>query len=145
MDGHWRPEESSMDTGSPAETASLSVEPRDGYLRIHVRGNSGCAAIQADYWKRVVEAGDRHGSRRLLVVEDLPTSGFGATIEAVATCVAGGLGRFRVAFVDLREGAQSFAEFGGEMARSRGIDARVFRSEAAAERWLLLADGPTAG
>lgn len=118
--------------------ATLVVEPRAGYACFRVTGDSGSAQVLRDYWRRVIDTATARGDARLLVVEDLPTSGFGATIEAVACVVASGGSRFRIAFVDLREGAQSFAEFGAMMARHRGMDARAFRSEAEAERWLTL-------
>jgi hypothetical protein len=121
--------------------ATIVVEHRTGYSRFQVTGDSGSAPVLRDYWRRIVDTATERGDTRLLVVEDLPTSGFGATIEAVACVVASGGSRFRIAFVDLREGAQSFAEFGAMMARHRGMDARVFRTEAEAERWLTLGLG----
>lgn len=118
--------------------ATVAVETRAGFTCFRVTGNSGSAQVLRDYWRRIVDTATERGDSRLLVVEDLPTSGFGATIEAVACVVASGGSRFRIAFVDLREGAQSFAEFGAMMARHRGMDARAFRTEAEAERWLTL-------
>ena len=132
-----------MDDSSQATTrVALTVEPHDGYLAIRVAGPSGDAAAQRDAWAGIARIAREHGARRLLVVEDLPTSGLGPVIEAVVVAVAEGLARTRIAFVDLREGAQSFAEFGGMMARHRGVDVRVFARESEAVRWLLLAEGP---
>lgn len=121
----------------------LVVEDRDGYVVIRVNGASGDAAAQRDAWCGIADIVARRGLRRILVIEDLPTSGLGPVIEAVVMAVSMGLAQCRIAFIDLREGAQSFAEFGGMMARHRGLDARVFRSEDEAVRWLLLAEGPS--
>jgi hypothetical protein len=122
---------------------AVAYEQREGHVAIRVFGPSGSAAALREAWARIAHIASETGARRLLVVEDLPTSGLGPVIEAVATAVAMGLDRCRIAFVDLREGAQAFAEFGAMMARHRGIDAQAFATEADALRWLMLAEGPS--
>lgn len=130
-------------THAQRQLANVAAEARDGYVLFRVTGASGGSEVQRYVWGEIVRQATLLDARRLLVLEDLPTSGFGGVVDAVAAAVAQGIGRFRVGFVDLNEGAQSFAEFGGMLARNRGIDARVFRTEAEAERWLLLAEGPS--
>lgn len=130
-------------TRNARSLADVTHELRDGYVLFRVTGPCGGSEAQREIWGRIAREAGKVGARRILVIEDLPTSGFGGVLDAVAAAVAQGIGRFRVAFVDLREGAQAFAEFGAVLARNRGVDARVFATEAEAERWLLLAEGPS--
>jgi hypothetical protein len=132
-----------MDTTPPRPPlAKVVPAARAGDGLFRVTGDSGGCDAQRFVWDGIVRQATTLGARRIHVLEDLPTSGFDGVLDAVAAAIARGIGRFRVALVDLNAGAQSFAEFGGMLPRNRGIDARVFRSEAEAERWLTLDDGP---
>lgn len=80
-------------TRNPHELAELAFEVRDGYLLFRVSGRDGGPEVQRDVWGRIVREATRLGAARILVVEDLPTSGFGGVIDAVAAAVAQGIGR----------------------------------------------------
>lgn len=119
-----------------------SIEPMGGYLRAHVFGGRDSLEISIAMWRFLATQCERHGMRKLLVVEDLAGSLDLAEVEQVVDAVIDlGFRGMQVAFVDLQPKSGA-GEYGEILAFERGVSARVFAQEATARHWLALGDTP---
>lgn len=119
----------------PAYT--LTLDPRDGYLRAHVTGPEDTVEVSVAYWSEIAAACQAGGVRRLVVVEELEgTAQAGEMEEVVGFLLQLGFHDIRVAFVDATEDA-SLLVTAEIRVQKQGFVGRVFRREVEAERWLL--------
>ncbi len=121
----------------PTAPYTLTLEPREHYLRAHVSGPEDTVEVSIAYWSEIAAACRAGAVRRLLVVEELEgtvqPSEMAAVVEGLLQL---GFHDIRVAFVDATEDA-SLLVSAEIRAKKEGFVGRVFRREAEAERWLL--------
>jgi hypothetical protein len=116
---------------------TLQFEQRTGYTRAHVRGERDSVEISLAYWSDIARYCHEHQVRGVLVVEEIAQRASVLDIyEVAAGLVALGFSDIRIAFVDRNADELPMMQFGETVARNRGIDGRVFASEAEAEAWL---------
>ena len=115
----------------------IALEQHSGYLRAHVFGGHDSLAVSIGIWRALTAQCQQAGVDRLLVIEDLDGTILPTEVEALtAAQIAMGLGRIRVAFVDLR-GDEQNNELSGLSLREQDVQALVFGSEPEARAWLL--------
>lgn len=128
-------------TGAPATSSrhdyTLRFEQQPGYVRAHVRGEHDTVEISIAYWTEIAEYCRVHEVRAVLVVEEIAERAAVLDIyEVAAGLVALGFANIRIAFVDRNADELPMMQFAETVARNRGIDGRVFASEADAQAWL---------
>ena len=119
---------------------TLRLEARQGYLHARVSGPEDTVEVSMAYWLELAAACTAAGVSRLLVVEELEGNAQPSEMAAVVEGLLQlGFHDIRVAFVDATEDAALLV--GAEIrVQKHGFEARVFRREDEAERWLM-ADG----
>jgi hypothetical protein len=128
--------------GTPAYR--LIAEPRDGYVHIRVTGTNSREVVAA-YLGEIRELSGRNQWAAVLIEEHLKGPGLGmldvfgvVNTESART----GSGLRRIALVDTNpDHDHAMMKFAETAAFNRGINARVFRTVAAAERWLGSTEG----
>lgn len=115
---------------------TMTIEPREGYLRALVRGEDSLQVSLA-MWGMARDECAKAGARRLMLVEDLagnvPVEEAGQVVEEIGRL---GFADTRIAFVDLR-GDPHNDEHAEILALENGLEVRVFTDEPAARLWLL--------
>lgn len=125
-------------TAGPGFRICFDDEP--GYLRAFVFDGIDSQSVSIAMWKMIGAECNAVQATRLLVLEDLRSTVEVPEIEAVVDSLFGaGLAHVRMAFVELRDDIQG-SELGEIMCRERGINIRIFSSEAVARRWLVYGD-----
>lgn len=115
----------------------MRVDGMGRYLRAYVHDGIDSLAVSIAMWKMLAEQCRLHGTRQLLVIEDLKGTVDAANLEAVVAAMVGfGFADIRIAFVELQEDIQG-SEHGEVLALEQDITVRVFTNEAEAKRWLL--------
>ncbi len=117
---------------------TVEIDKRDGYLHVVVTGRESLADSK-QMWCEIFEACATHGVDKVLVVENLQgTLSIGETSEVVKYIAELGIAEgVRVAFVDRQPMQYAINKFAETVAKNRGINGRVFFSEASATDWLL--------
>ena len=115
----------------------VCYEDEPGYLRAYVFDGTDSVDISIAMWRMLAAEGAAVGATKMLILEDLVST---VGLEDLATVIDGieaaGMGRFRSAFVELRDDIQG-SEFGEIMLQERGITCRIFSNETEARHWLL--------
>lgn len=108
-----------------------------GYLRAHVFDGTDSVDVSIAMWRMLAAEGAAVDATRMLILEDLLSTvelqDLGAVIDGIE---AAGMGRFRSAFVELRDDIQG-SEQGEILLQERGITIRIFSNETEARHWLL--------
>jgi hypothetical protein len=121
----------------PSAPYTLTLEPRDRYLRAQVSGPEDTVEVSVAYWSEIAAACRDGAVRRLLVVEELEGTAQPSEMEAVVGFLLQlGFQDIRIAFVDATEDAALLVRAEIQV-QKHGVTARVFRRESEAERWLL--------
>jgi hypothetical protein len=119
---------------------NLIFEQRERYLYAAVDGDEDTVEISAQYWQEVADKCKELGTKRVLIVEDLPGGGVTSMMDVYELATAlpqmGFLG-IRVAFVDAHLDQQSVNEFGELVATNRGLYGKIFNNFADGEHWIL--------
>ena len=117
---------------------SIDFQDRGRYLFAHIKGDRSSLEIVTSYWSEVAERTISSGSKRLLVIEDIPEMITIAEVHEMVTSLADLPAKdVRVAFVDLYAEHSSLNDFGVLVSENRGFSIRSFETEEAAEEWLL--------
>ena len=115
----------------------VCYEDEPGYLRAYVFDGTDSVAISIAMWRMLAAEGAAVGATKMLILEDLVSTvgleDHGTVIDGIE---AAGMGRFRSAFVELRDDIQG-SELGEIMLQERGITIRIFSNENEARHWLL--------
>ncbi|HSD18274.1 MAG TPA: hypothetical protein VLC71_13580 [Thermomonas sp.] len=115
----------------------IRYEDEPGFLRAHVFDGTDSVAVSIAMWRMLASEGAAVGATRLLVLEDLLSTvelgDLGAVVDGIE---AAGIGRFRTAFVEMRDDIQG-SEQGEILLQERGITIRIFSNETEARHWLL--------
>ena len=115
----------------------ICYEDEPGYLRAYVSDGTDSVAVSIAMWRMLAAEGAAVGATRMLILEDLVST---VGLEDLGTVIDGieaaGMGRFRSAFVELRDDIQG-SELGEIMLQERGITIRIFSNETEARHWLL--------
>ena len=115
----------------------VCYEDEPGYLRAYVFDGTDSVAISIAMWRMLAAEGAAVGATKMLILEDLVST---VGLEDLGTVIDGieaaGMGRFRSAFVELRDDIQG-SELGDIMLQERGITIRIFSNENEARHWLL--------
>ena len=115
----------------------VCYEDEPGYLRAYVFDGTDSVAISIAMWRMLAAEGAAVGATKMLILEDLVST---VGLEDLGTVIDGieaaGMGRFRSAFVELRDDIQG-SELGEIMLQERGITIRIFSNETDARHWLL--------
>ena len=115
----------------------VCYEDEPGYLRAYVFDGTDSVAISIAMWRMLAAEGAAVGATKMLILEDLVST---VGLEDLGTVIDGieaaGMGRFRSAFVELRDDIQG-SELGEIMLQERGITIRIFSNENEARHWLL--------
>ena len=115
----------------------VCYEDEPGYLRAYVFDGTDSVAISIAMWRMLAAEGAAVGATKMLILEDLVST---VGLEDLGTVIDGieaaGMGRFRSAFVELRDDIQG-SELGEIMLQERGITIRIFSNETEARHWLL--------
>ena len=118
----------------------VSYEDEPGYLRAYVFDGTDSVAISIAMWRMLAAEGAAVGATKMLILEDLVST---VGLEDLGTVIDGieaaGMGRFRSAFVELRDDIQG-SELGEILLQERGITIRIFSNENEARHWLLYSD-----
>ena len=116
----------------------LEIEQHPGFLRVVLSGKETLDDSK-EGWRNIFEACERHGERKVLVVENLDdTLSIGETYELVRYIDGLGLARdIRIAFVDRKPMQYAINKFAETVANNRGFDGKVFFTEKAARTWLM--------
>ena len=118
----------------------VCYEDEPGYLRAYVFDGTDSVAISIAMWRMLAAEGAAVGATKMLILEDLVST---VGLEDLGTVIDGieaaGMGRFRSAFVELRDDIQG-SELGEIMLQERGITIRIFSNENEARHWLLYSD-----
>lgn len=115
----------------------MRVDAHGSHLRAYVYDGVDSLAVSIAMWKMLSEQCRLHGTRQLLVIEDLKETVDLADIAAVIEAmVSFGFADIRIAFVELQNDIQG-SEHGEVLALERNITVMVFTNEAEAKRWLL--------
>jgi hypothetical protein len=118
----------------------VCYEDEPGYLRAYVFDGTDSVAISIAMWRMLAAEGAAVGVTKMLILEDLvSTVGLEDLPKVIDGIEAAGMGRFRSAFVELRDDIQG-SELGEIMLQERGITIRIFSNETEARHWLLYAD-----
>ena len=115
----------------------VCYEDEPGYLRAYVFDGTDSVAISIAMWRMLAAEGAAVGATKMLILEDLVST---VGLEDLGTVIDGieaaGMGRFRSAFVELRDDIQG-SELGEILLQERGITIRIFSNENEARHWLL--------
>ena len=115
----------------------VCYEDEPGYLRAYVFDGTDSVEISIAMWRMLAAEGAAVGATKMLILEDLVST---VGLEDLGTVIDGieaaGMGRFRSAFVELRDDIQG-SELGEIMLQERGITIRIFSNENEARHWLL--------
>ena len=115
----------------------VCYEDEPGYLRAYVFDGTDSVEISIAMWRMLAAEGAAVGATKMLILEDLVST---VGLEDLGTVIDGieaaGMGRFRSAFVELRDDIQG-SELGEIMLQERGITCRIFSNETEARHWLL--------
>ena len=115
----------------------VCYEDEAGYLRAYVFDGTDSVDTSIAMWRMLAAEGAAVGATRMLILEDLVST---VGLEDLAAVIDGiesaGMGRFRSAFVELRDDIQG-SELGEIMLQERGITIRIFSNETEARHWLL--------
>ena len=115
----------------------VCYEDEPGYLRAYVFDGTDSVAISIAMWRMLAAEGAAVGATKMLILEDLvSTVGLEDLGKVIDGIEAAGMGRFRSAFVELRDDIQG-SELGEIMLQERGITIRIFSNENEARHWLL--------
>ena len=118
----------------------VCYEDEPGYLRAYVFDGTDSVAISIAMWRMLAAEGAAVGATKMLILEDLVST---VGLEDLGTVIDGieaaGMGRFRSAFVELRDDIQG-SELGESMCLERGMVIRIFSQEPQARRWLIYGD-----
>ena len=115
----------------------VCYEDEPGYLRAYVFDGTDSVDISIAMWRMLAAEGGAVGATRMLILEDLvSTVGLDDLAKVIDGIEAAGMGRFRSAFVELRDDIQG-SELGEIMLQERGITIRIFSNETEARHWLL--------
>ena len=118
----------------------VCYEDEPGYLRAYVFDGTDSVAISIAMWRMLAAEGAAVGATKMLILEDLVST---VGLEDLGTVIDGieaaGMGRFRSAFVELRDDIQG-SEIGESMCLERGMVIRIFSQEPQARRWLIYGD-----
>jgi hypothetical protein len=133
-----------MTTEQGSPPYRLIAEPRDGYVHVRVTG-SNTREVVAAYLGEIRELSGRNKWTAVLIEEHLAGPGLDMLdVFAIVNTESArtGSGLRRIAIVDTNpEHDHAMMKFAETAAFNRGINARVFRTVAAAERWLGSAEG----
>lgn len=115
----------------------VCYEDEPGYLRAYVFDGTDSVDVSIAMWRMLASEGAAVGVTKMLILEDLVST---VGVEDIATVIdaieSAGMGRFRSAFVELRDDIQG-SELGEIMLQERGITIRIFSNETEARHWLL--------
>ena len=115
----------------------VCYEDEPSYLRAYVFDGTDSVEVSIAMWRMLAAEGAAVGATRMLILEDLVST---VELQDLATVIdaieSAGMGRFRSAFVDLRDDIQG-SELGEIMLQERGITIRIFSNETEARHWLL--------
>ena len=115
----------------------VCYEDESGYLRAYVFDGTDSLDVSIAMWRMLASEGAAVGVTRMLILEDLvSTVGLEELAAVIDGIEAAGMGRFRSAFVELRDDIQG-SELGEIMLQERGITIRIFSNETEARHWLL--------
>ena len=115
----------------------VCYEDEPGYLRAYVFDGTDSVEVSIAMWRMLASEGTAVGVTRMLILEDLvSTVGLEELAAVIDGIEAAGMGRFRSAFVELRDDIQG-SELGEIMLQERGITIRIFSNETEARHWLL--------
>lgn len=115
----------------------VCYEDEPGYLRAYVFDGTDSVDVSIAMWRMLASEGAAVGTTKMLILEDLVST---VELDDLAKVIDGieaaGMGRFRSAFVELRDDIQG-SELGEIMLQERGITIRIFSNENEARHWLL--------
>lgn len=115
----------------------VCYEDEPSYLRAYVFDGTDSVEVSIAMWRMLAAEGAAVGATRMLILEDLVST---VELQDLATVIdaieSAGMGRFRSAFVELRDDIQG-SELGEIMLQERGIIIRIFSNETEARHWLL--------
>ena len=115
----------------------VCYEDEPGYLCAYVFDGTDSVDVSIAMWRMLASEGAAVGVTRMLILEDLvSTVGLEELAAVIDGIEAAGMGRFRSAFVELRDDIQG-SELGEIMLQERGITIRIFSNETEARHWLL--------
>ncbi len=115
----------------------VCYEDEPSYLRAYVFDGTDSVEVSIAMWRMLAAEGAAVGATRMLILEDLvSTVGLDDLAAVIDGIEAAGMGRFRSAFVELRDDIQG-SELGEIMLQERGITIRIFSNETEARHWLL--------
>ena len=115
----------------------VCYEDEPSYLRAYVFDGTDSVEVSIAMWRMLASEGAAVGVTRMLILEDLvSTVGLEELAAVIDGIEAAGMGRFRSAFVELRDDIQG-SELGEIMLQERGITIRIFSNENEARHWLL--------
>lgn len=115
----------------------VCYEDEPGYLRAYVFDGTDSVDTSIAMWRMLASEGAAVGATKMLILEDLvSTVEVDDLVKVIDGIEAAGMGRFRSAFVELRDDIQG-SELGEIMLQERGITIRIFSNENEARHWLL--------
>jgi hypothetical protein len=126
------------DTDSTAKPYELTFEERDGYLYAFVAGEHDNYAISHAYWSEIAVRVAELGSKKVLVVEDIPEQAEMVDVFNLVTKMPEmGLLGITIAFVDRYMSHNHLNDFAVLVATNRGLKGQAFLTEREAEKWLM--------
>lgn len=118
----------------------ICFDDEPGYLRAYVFDGTDSQVVSIAMWQMIAAECDAIQARRLMVLEDLRSTVARPQLEPVVEAqVAAGLGKVRLAFVELRDDIEG-GEYAEILCRERGMTMRIFGNETDARRWLVYGD-----
>ena len=115
----------------------IRYEDQPGYLRAHVFDGTDSVDTSIAMWRMLAAEGAAVGATKMLILEDLvSTVELDDLVKVIDGIEAAGMGRFRSAFVELRDDIQG-SELGEILLQERGITVRTFSNETEARHWLM--------
>lgn len=126
-----------MDT-IPTKPFTLILEERPNYLYAYVSGEHDSYEISKQYWRELSDECARIGASKVLIEEDLRDNATMADAFRLTTELHQmGFGGVKIAFVDRWSEQNELNAFGGLVAVNRGVNMKICKDVAEAERWLL--------
>ena len=117
---------------------SLTLENRPGYLYAYVSGEHDSYEVSIQYWQEVIDECRRIGASKTLIDEDLRDNvtmadAFRLTSDLLKMDLHG----LKIAFVDRCPDHDELNQFGELVAVNRGVNIKLCKDIAEAERWLF--------
>jgi hypothetical protein len=114
----------------------VTLDRRPSFLHARMEGEESLEDALR-FWETLAELSTREGISDFLVIDTVVGSLNIFQHFQISVEIAKWFRGKRIAYVDPKEATYAANEFGENVLQNRGVTAKVFRSEAAAVRWLV--------